>query len=519
MMQTFQISKKHGIVLVPDAPAIQNLFPDLPRLTLNGKPSAAVPFTPPHAFMLQKMGYEVPAPILQMYDWPGERPPFEVQKKTCAMLTMNQRAYVLNDLGTGKTKTALWAFDYLKKLGLAHKLLVVAPLSTLTFTWSKEVFKTVPHLKCTVLHHYNKERRLKLLEEDADIYVINHDGVKIMREALDQRADIDAIVIDEMSLYRNGTSDRTKNMRAFVKSKSWAWAMTGRPIPNSPTDVWAQASIITPDNVPRYFGRFRDEIMTRVNQYKWAPKPDAVEKAFAVLQPSVRYSLDDVVELPQLIERTVDVEMGVQQDKTYKDVMRKCYAMVGNKEITAANAGVAMSKLLQISSGWVYAKGQGVVSLDNDKRIEAVVDIINDTDKKVLAFVNFKHALDGLSKALDAEKIEHAVVSGDTAAGKRADIFNTFQNTDKYKVLLAHPACLAHGITLTAATTAIWVSPVLDLETFDQANARIRRVGQTNKQQIIMLQGTPVERRVYSMLRSKQRIQEQLLQLFEDASA
>ena len=112
-----------------------------------------------------------------------------------------------------------------------------------------------------------------------------------------------------------------------------------------------------------------------------------------------------------------------------------------------------------------------------------------------------------------------AVVSGDTPAGKRSDIFHTFQNTDKYKVLLVHPACLAHGITLTAATTAIWVSPVLDLETFDQANARIRRVGQKHKQQIIMIQGTPVERRVYSMLRNKQRIQEQLLQLFEEASA
>jgi SNF2 family DNA or RNA helicase len=198
--------------------------------------------------------------------------------------------------------------------------------------------------------------------------------------------------------------------------------------------------------------------------------------------------------------------------------MDHCHAAIQNQEITAANAGAVMSKLLQVSTGWVYSADKGVVPLDNDKRVEALMGIISDTDKKLLVFVPFKHALKGISEALTREVIEHAVVSGDTKADDRAQIFNLFQNTDKYRVIAAHPQCLAHGITLTAATTIVWFAPVMDLEIFEQANRRIRRVGQKLKQQIIMLQSTPVERRIYSMLQQKQKVQSALLELFEEAS-
>jgi SNF2 family DNA or RNA helicase len=93
-----------------------------------------------------------------------------------------------------------------------------------------------------------------------------------------------------------------------------------------------------------------------------------------------------------------------------------------------------------------------------------------------------------------------------------------FQNTSKLKVLLAHPQCVAHGITLTAADTAIWFGPITSLETYDQANHRIRRVGQKHKQQIIHLQSTAVERKVYGMLNKKQDVQKQFLQMFADGN-
>jgi SNF2 family DNA or RNA helicase len=300
----------------------------------------------------------------------------------------------------------------------------------------------------------------------------------------------------------------------------FAWGMTGRPIPRAPTDVWAQARILTPQNVPKFFGRYREELMIRHphSQFQWLPKHDAADRAFAALQPAVRYSIDDVAELPELIERDVQVGMGVKQLRIYKQLAKDCYAKLQSQEITAANAGVVMNKLLQVAAGWVYAKDKSVVTLDNELRLEAMLDAIDSTNRKALVFVPFKHALAGISGVLTQEKIEHASVSGDTAPSERDRIFSAFQQTSKYKVLAAHPQCLAHGITLTAADTIIWFGPTTSLEIYEQANARIRRVGQKHKQQVLKFTGTPIEKRIYKILSDHQVIQDRLLDLFEAAS-
>jgi SNF2 family DNA or RNA helicase len=138
------------------------------------------------------------------------------------------------------------------------------------------------------------------------------------------------------------------------------------------------------------------------------------------MQPSVRFTLDDVVELPDLIERFVDVEMGPQQTKIYKALAAQCYAAVQSHEITAANAGAVMMKLLQVSTGWVYSRTRDVVALDNSNRIDALMDAIESTDRKVLVFAPFKHALAGISAALTSQGYEHATVDGDTPASTRA---------------------------------------------------------------------------------------------------
>jgi SNF2 family DNA or RNA helicase len=510
---TLTISHKHKAVAVPDIAAVANLYPKAPAVQIGEDHYRVVPHGPVETLLLRKLGFDVPAPILYHYDWCGGSP-FDVQKKTCALLTQNQRAYVLNSMGTGKTKAALWAWDYLRRYGLAGKLLVLAPLSTLTFTWAREVFTTLPKRKCVVLHG-SKEKRLERLNElDAEIFIINHDGLRVIEKEVMARQDIDTLVLDELSVYRNGTAQRTKAIRKLALTMKWCWGMTGAPIPNAPTDVWAQCSIVTPNTVPKYFTRFRDEVMEKLSMFKWVPKRDAVERAYAVMQPAVRYTLDDIMELPECIERTQDVEMGTKQAQTYKEMAEHCHALVHGGAITAANAGAAMSKLLQISTGWVYKADGTTVPLDNEKRIEALIDAINATDRKVLVFVPFKHALAGIGDALKKEGIEHALVSGGSSATQRAEVFNLFQNTQKHRVIAAHPQCLAHGITLTAADTIIWFAPVTSLEIYDQASARIRRVGQAHKQLVLHLQSTPVERKIYTMLRRKQKVQDQLLNLF-----
>jgi SNF2 family DNA or RNA helicase len=419
---------------------------------------------------------------------------------------------------TGKTRSALWAWDYLRGKGDAKKLVVAAPLSTLTFTWAKEAFDVLPHRKAVVLHGAKKRRLQRLADPDAEIFIVNHDGVATILDDLLERDDIDTLIIDELATYRNGTAERTKVMRKLAARMRWVWGMTGSPTPNAPTDAWAQASIVTPATTPRYYNRFRDEVMVRLTQFKWHPKRDSADTVFRLLQPAVRFTLDDVTELPDLVERVVDVDLGPNQKRVYERMKEAAYASIASQEITAQNAGAVLNKLLQISAGWVYASDGSTIALDNDARLDAISDAVAATEEKVLIFVPFVHALQGIAARLSADGNEVWRVSGATPKSERDDVFRLFQSTDRIKALVAHPQCMAHGLTLTAASTIIWAAPTTSLEIFEQANARIRRIGQRKKQQILMFQATDAERRMYSRLRSKQKVQNLLLDMFAEST-
>lgn len=498
-------------ISIPERSDLITLLPH--ALRENG--SMLVPHGPGEVKILRSVGFDVPSSLVN-YDWCGWQP-FRVQVVTAEMLVSNPRGYVLSSMGTGKTKCVLWAFDHLYRMKAVRKMLVVAPLSTLRFVWGNEILSTVPHHKFQILHG-SRERRLKLLnDKDASIYVVNHDGFKIIAKEVEKRTDIDVIVIDELAAYRNPT-ERTKIMAAAAKLKPYVWGMTGAPTPNAPTDTFWQAKVITPATVPKYYGWFRDELMYRVSQFKWLPKPNATEKALAVLQPSVRFTLDDVAELPEFVSRNIQVDMGAKQRAVYREINRAAASLIDGKMITAINAAAVMTKLMQISLGWVYADRRRVVKLDADARVQTLIELCEAAEHKVLVFVPYKHALAGLADALRAAGRDVAVVSGDTPARERSDIFNAFQNTSQYTDLLAHPGCVAHGLTLTAATTTIWYGPITSSEIYEQANARIRRVGQKHRQLFLHLQSSPVESKLYQLLINKVRVQDRLLQLIEEAS-
>lgn len=508
-----QVSQKNQALVVPPHPGVLTMFADAQVLPSGNK---IIHHGLRETLMLRHLGFTVPNPLMY-YDWRGGTP-YAVQRKTVEMLVENPRAYVLNHMGTGKTKVALWAWDYLRQNGLAKKLLVVAPLSTLNFVWAREVFRTLPGCRVEVLHG-SRQDRLDRLATDADVYVINHDGLKVLESELQCRADIDTLVLDELAVYRNN-SDRSKKMRKFAARFPIVWGMTGAPMPNEPTDVWSQCLIVTPNTVPRFKTHARDMLMMKMqnNNWLWKPKADAVQRAFSWMKPACRYSLEDVVELPPVISRTVDVPLSADQAATYKRVATAMSAMVKDKKITALNAGAAMNKLLQIAGGWVYTQKPEFVRLDPTPRIVAMADMIRAADEKVLVAVPYRHMIEGISKIFNMKgvDIEHCVVHGETTG--RDQIFNTFQNTDKYKVLLVHPQCVAHGVTLTAASTIIWYLPITSLDIYDQFNARITRIGQVHKQQLLHLQATPVEKKIYRMLKDHQKMQNQFLQLVEDAT-
>lgn len=500
--------------MLPYDAGLYNLVPNTRVVTLPQGPQIVVPHTIETTRLARNLGHRVSAPILAAYDWCGDTP-FEAQEVTAALMTMNPRAFILSEIGTGKTRAALYAIDYLIREGVIKSALVAAPLSTLSQVWDKEIFRYFPHLKAVVLHGTRKQRR-ELLAAGADIYIINHDGIQTIQKELCATGTIGAVVVDELSYYRNGTTDRWKSMNALVSGRKYVWGLTGSPTPNEPADAYSQIKLLRPEAVPKYYKHFKELVMTQVSNFRWVAKPTALETVYNAMQPGVRYLRKDIMELPETSYQTRDCPLTAEQSKVYKQLYDKAHYMHQHGEITALNAGVLMSKLLQVSGGWVYSTARGVVALDNTPRVDALLEVLEEVGEgRTIIFVEFIHAVRELHARLVKEGISCETVTGETPIRERNRIFGSFAPTaGGARVLVAHPRCMAHGLSLTAASTIVWYTPTTSLETYEQANGRITRPGQVNKTLVVHLNGSPVERRLYGMLEKKGNVQDSLLSMF-----
>lgn len=500
---------------LPSHDGLIGLIPEARDVTIKGKPLIALPHTTDVTRLARNFGFVVPAPILGQYQWPDNPAPFKTQKTTAALLTMNARAYVLSEMGTGKTRAALFACDHMFQKKEIEKVLVVAPLSTLSQVWDREIFQYFNHLSVQVVHGTAEARRKQLSKRPRDIYVINHDGVGVvLKELLAMKFDV--IIVDEIGCYRNKGTVKWKDMACLVQNAPYVWGMTGSPTPNSPVDAWGIAKLLTPSRAPKWKKEFQRKTMTQVSQFRWIPKQDANDHVYDMLQPAVRYKRDDCMELPDTSYQTIDVPQSKTIKKVYKQLIAKLQIAFQQGQITAANEGVLFMKLLQVACGWVYTSDKRVVPLDNRARVLSVLDIYDQAAGSVIVFADFTHAAKELHKRMLKAKINACLVTGATPKKQRDVIFGAFQNNNEKTMIVAHPKCMSHGLTLTAANTIIWFTPTTSLDTYEQACARITRPGQVRKSLIIHLTGSPIESKIYSRLRQKASIQGALLDMFDD---
>jgi SNF2 family DNA or RNA helicase len=290
--------------------------------------------------------------------------------------------------------------------------------------------------------------------------------------------------------------------------------MTGTPAPNAPTDVWALCRLVKPETVPTYFTQFKMMTMLQLSTYKWIPKHDAYDTAYRVMQPAIRFRLEDCVDLPPTTVIRKECELSPEQLKAYK-AMTQHYAMQtdSGEVITAANAAVRLSKLIQIGLGGAYGADGEVHEIPATSRLEVLKESIEEAGAKVIVFVPFRSALQAVVKYLrQFWSVEY--VDGTVSATKRAEIFKNFQQAADPHILVAHPKTAAHGLTLVAADTIVWYGPIFSNELYQQANARIVRTGQTRHTNIIELCASEVEKEAYALVKTKEGRQQKILSLY-----
>jgi SNF2 family DNA or RNA helicase len=456
---------------------------------------------------------KVPSPMQRDYKWPGLFKPFDHQRDTAEFLSLRQRAFCFNEAGTGKTSAVIWAADYLMNQGIIKKVLVICPLSIMYSAWQSDIFKAAMHRTCGVAHGSSTKRK-KILDENYDFTIINYDGTAVVLDEL-KKAKFDLIVIDEANAYKTPSTRRWKNLAKLIEPDTWLWMLTGTPASQSPVDAFGLAKLVSPLRVPKFSTAWRDRVMVQISKFKWIPKYAATDEVYRALQPAIRYTKKECLDLPEIIYQTRDVELSPQAAKYYSVLKKQLLIEAAGEQVSAVNAAAALNKLLQISAGAVYTDKHDVVQFDIAPRLNALKEVLEETTNKVVVFVPFLHAIDIVSEYLTKQGVKNEIINGSVTAQNRHDIISRFQTATDPRVLIIQPQSASHGVTLTAADTVVFWAPVMSVETYLQCIARIERVGQVNKMSVVHLRGSEVEKKIYTMLQGKVDDHQKLVDLYK----
>ena len=507
----------------PDAVAeLQMIFGKRHRMLDYEGHNIALPFTLETVKILRNMGIKAPSPIRYFYDWP--RPErfervFDHQIVTADFLTLHKRGFVLNEMGTSKTASMLWAADYLMRIGAIHRVLIVSPLSTLEQVWMNEIFDVCMHRTATVLHT-TAEKRLQRLKRPTDFYIINHAGLEIIANEVIKRADIDLVIVDEAADYRNAQTNRYETLQKVVAKKR-LWLASGAPIPNAPTDAWALARLVEPGRVPAYFSQFKRQTMMQMTQYKWVPRPGSHADAYAALQPAVRFKKSECLDLPPVTYSTRRCALSPEQTKAYTEMKNYLVSEAAGQTISAVNAADKIGKLRQILCGAVKNPDGSYTVLPHQPRFNVLMETVEQAAAKVLIIVPFKGIVNALSEEIKAyhaargDGLDCAVVNGDVSVTERNKIFQRFRDDPSLNELVCHPAVRSHGLNMTQADMVIFYAPIYSNDQDGQVMDRINRPGQRLAMTIVRITSGALEDAIYRMLGDKRNFQASMLDLYK----
>ena len=437
------------------------------------------------------------------------------QVDTTNFVIENPRCLITSDPGTGKTRAVLDAH-----VTLGGRTLVLAPLSILEAAWVEDILKFQPSITYGVAYAKNREKIFN--DTDLDMVITNFEAVNFLQKNLHLVKSFDTLIIDEFTAFKNRQAKRSKNLKEIIPYFTNRVAMSGTPNTNSILDLWHPVYLVDDgERLGQRFYAFRNQVCTpRFNGFanEWIDKPGIEEVVADRLKDiTIRHALEECIDLPDNIVRTVYTSLSPKVMAMYKTLAEESVLYTQQGTINAVNAGARVKKLLQLVSGGVYDEEHNVQYF-HQERYDLVMDLVDVRKHSLVAF-NWKHERDALIKIAEKKKISYELIDGSVPAEKRKDIVARFQ-AGQIQVLFAHPQSAGHGLTLTKATTCIWCSPTYNAEHFQQFNRRIHRSGQTSKTETILIAARDTwEESVYDKLNGKLGRMENLLHILSEVNS
>lgn len=463
--------------------------------------------------------WKAPFPLVE-----GIHKPLTHQLTTAAFIVLNPRCYVLSDCRLGKTGSVILAMDYLQKQrAFEGGVLVITTVTTMPSVWGRGIKDTLPDDAVHIVHGKDKEAALK---KSAAWYVTNYDSVRLnlplfVEAVRDKR--IGAVVIDELTHVGNSTSKRHKAIEKLVNTTGLEYVvgMTGSPGSN-PEPVYGMAKTINPWKLPVRTKTGWMDLTT----YSYGPMPymrkprvGVGEIIRSVLSPAIRFRKEDVLDLPPIVYQTRECGLSSEQKRMVEEFRADAVAFAkSGVTITAANAAVAMNKLLQVPLGFVLDEDGNAVEVDHTDRILTIKEAVEETERKVVIFSMFRYRLKTLKAELTKAGHSVAIIDGAVKGIERANILNDFQNSADPRILCCHPVTVGFGTELSAADTMIFDGPpVLGNFTYMQALERLSSTKQqANKISVIKIAASIEERNMFQRLDAGQAAGQAVAALFEE---
>ena len=434
------------------------------------------------------------------------------------------RAGLILDMGLGKTVVSLTAADeHLWEEFTVDAFLVIAPKRVAEDTWPREARKWdhLSRLRVSTVLGTAKQRRAAL-ERQADLYIFNRENVCWLcrPEVWPFRGRYIGVIIDELSSFRDAQSKRWRALRRRAGAFPVVWGLTGTPAPKGYIDLWPEMYLLDGGaRLGKTLGSYRAEFFSPGARrghvvFEWRLRPGAKEEIDRRLADGLCISMkkEDWLDLPPRVEEQVTVRMDAKERAVYDRLKQeRVLCRIGGRdldtEIVGATAAALANKLLQLSGGAVYDEDGGVVEV-HARKLDALEELAEAAQgQPLLVFYAYRHEADRI-----ARRFPQAVRMGEGAGKDTAGTIVRW-NAGEIPMLICHPASAGHGLNLQeGGHIIVWYSPVWDLELYQQANARLHRMGQRDTVVVyhIVCEDT-LDGRVLDALTRKGAVQESLI--------
>jgi len=394
---------------------------------------------------------------------------------------------LLMEMGTGKSLTAMAVSGRRYLDGEIQKLLIVCPTSIM-FVWQDEFEKFADFPYSLLVLNGPVKKRIQLLQDfqgpGLQVVVINYEATWRMEDELKKWAP-DMIICDESQRIKTPSAQQSKCMHRLGKIAKYKMILTGTPVTQGPLDFFSQYKFLDPGIFGNSYYAFRARYAVmggfegrQVISYQ--NLPELIEKAHSI---AFRVTKAETLDLPDQIDTIRYCELEPKAQRMYEQMRKECVAELSDeKTVTAANVLAKLLRLQQITGGFL-GDGEAVQKVSNAKLSvlkEILEDVVIDAGKKLVIFARFRPEIAAIEKLLQDMQIKYECIHGDIDMSERGQKVKAFQTDPEVKVFIAQLQTAGLGITLTAADTAVFYSLDFSFSNYDQAKARLHRIGQKN---------------------------------------